>query len=82
MSDATYFPDDKVRVVAHGPHPRGVKVSIGDHLIPVYSVDVHMSVDELTTITMTTRADEIDVDALQQKTRIEIIGPDEGESDA
>lgn len=77
MSDAAYFPDDKIRVVAHGVHPRGVKVSIGDHLIPVYSVDIHMSVDELTTITMTTGVDSIDVEALQQNTQIEVVLPQE-----
>jgi len=71
-----YSHRDKVRISADSASPHSVEVSIGERLIPVFEIDIHMAVDHLSTITLKTRLDQVDVAALQKHTTIKVEGLD------
>ncbi|MEB0287204.1 hypothetical protein QN355_11630 [Cryobacterium sp. 10S3] len=71
-----FFRDDKIRVISNGPLGRRAIVSIGDHAIPNLGLRIDIQPNELIEITMTVRADQVDIEALQEQTRIEVISPE------
>lgn len=49
------------------------QVTIGDQIIPVTDIVVRMRVGEYVQVELTTRADYVDVEALQKNTELNIV---------
>lgn len=61
-----------VRVENTSPLSRKAILSIGDQVIPFYSIDIHMEPEEFVTITAKVPAEKIDIVALEQHTTLMI----------
>lgn len=68
-----YKPTDKMKVTSDSAIGRKAMLTIGNQIIPVMGIDIRIRPDELITAEVTVRLDSVDVELLQEQTRIEVV---------
>lgn len=72
MNKPVYDPSAKVRVVSDSPIGRRAILSIGNVAVPFYQADIHIAPDEIITVTVKAKLDDLEIETLQEHTRIEV----------
>lgn len=73
MKKPYYNPNDKLAVKSESALGRKTTLTIGNQIIPVMGIDIRIRPDELITAEVTVRLDSVDIELLQEQTRIEVV---------
>ncbi len=73
MSDTHIVKDIAVKIKGTGHVGNLVAVTFNNKIIPVLSCDIRIRPGEMNTAKLTVYADDIDIETLQQFTKIEVI---------
>lgn len=73
MSNKPTLTDSYVHIKNDSPIARKTQFSIGDVIIPVRRATITLEPDDYTKVVLEVAASDIDISALQQCTRVEVV---------